>query len=268
MTYPEEIKRYQLYGDHVQLFFKNTGQRYNVSFKMPGGWTKERPTTGVTTILKVLNKSALLGWAASQAATKMVEQVSEYKGEITKAILNDFATLARAAHLEKRDEAAQRGTDIHAGIELFLKTGNISTEPIYEPFQAWFGEGGWKCLESERCIYSRELDYAGTFDAILLSPTGKQILCDFKTSKKSKWAPDGVYIEYFAQMGGYAKALHEESGEIPNDLMILNVHKETGEITPVRASSFGMSVIDAMQYFDCVHACWARHKHWDWKMKG
>ena len=62
-------------------------------------------------------------------------------------------------------------------------------------------ERGIEWLGSEKKVYSKLWNYAGTIDA-LARINGELYVIDFKTSAK-------IYKEYYLQVYGYAQAVHE-----------------------------------------------------------
>ncbi len=194
-----------------------------------------RPLTGVTTILGVIAKPALIQWAANLAAAeafktfdkveseellKLIAAIESYDKIDTEAAreldkLFPMWKNARTTHNKRKKEAAQKGTDVHAVIEQIVKDvianseGKILTgknpEPLVQKFLDWAIENKIQFLESEKRIYSRANWYAGTCDLVFIKD-GKKYVGDIKTSS-------GIYgREYFFQMAGYQIAL-EELGE-------------------------------------------------------
>ncbi len=269
---------YLLYDKTVLMSFSHGGHRYRVSFKQGEGWTKTRPTTGVTTIQNVMSKPALIGWAAKMASEKYAKELKERvraKEEITVALANELVSVAKNAHNEARDSAGDIGTAIHEAIEAFhsdtkldieLKDGQEIVDKAVEGYIEDWKKLGNKRLMTEQLIYSKQFDYAGTLDYVNETPSGKKVLGDLKTTKVSKWAPEGVYIENFAQLGGYAQALNEMFGWLPDILEITNVGKD-GVIRKVTNEDFGMTVDDALHYWNAVYTAWYTNKDWNWKFK-
>lgn len=269
-------KEYLLYDKTVKMTFTHGGHRYRVSFLQGEDWSKPRPTTGVTTILNTLNKPALIGWAARLASEKYTELLKK-EDDYSVALFNDIQLQAKNAHNEVRDKAGDIGTLIHESIEAYHSEEAVgpviedskSKETVQKAVNAYtdyFETSGLKPLMVEQPVYSRQFDYAGTLDTVFETPSGKKVLNDIKTTKKSKWAPDGVYVENFAQLGGYAQALNEMFGWLPDQLRITNVGKD-GEVRVVTNEDFGMTVEDALHYFNAVYTAWYTNKDWEYKFK-
>lgn len=268
-------KEYLLYDGSVKLTFTHGGHRYRVEFVEGDGWSRPRATTGVTTILNVLSKPALIGWSARLSAEKYAKELKEHKGEpITVALANELVGVAKNAPNENRDKAGDTGSEIHELIEGYLQgetegllvDASEEAEVAVRGFIDYYEKSDLKPLMIEQPVYSRQHDYAGTLDTVFETPSGKKVLNDFKTTKKSKWAPDGVYVENFAQLGGYAQALHEMFGWTPDQLRITNVGKD-GEVRVVNNEDFGMTVDDAIHYWNALYTAWYTNKDWEWKFK-
>ena len=234
-------KTVSLYNESLTLHFNNNARNRYIIEEM-----KHAPV-GVTSVLgKVLAKPALMLWPMNEALKytreQLVDEVSYTAGGINK-ILDE----ASKAYTKKSDKGKDVGSLIHAAIEAYLldeeqEVPKDAQKPL-ESFKKWFEKLEPTVLDVERIIYSKNLDYAGTFDS-LLEIDGKTVLCDVKSTNSSRSAPNGIYPEMFLQLGAYSYALHEEDKKAGiQDLMIIRVSK-TGELNTLRASELGMSVRD------------------------
>lgn len=194
-----------------------------------------KPLTGVTTILSVIAKPALIQWSADEAVKHLgwfnEKYLTEQEKEAYKALgkaqfdlvkLMDFESFferlseARVQHAKRKTAAATTGTDVHAEIEHLVKkaikesNGQIKSieflgNALVNNFVIWATNNNIIFLESEKRLFSKEHWYAGTCDLVFLKD-GKKYVGDIKTSS-------GIYgREYFFQMAGYQIAL-EENGE-------------------------------------------------------
>lgn len=190
-----------------------------------------KPLTGVTTILGVIAKPALIQWSADEAVKYLgwdkkyvgaqVDTYLEFVNFWTENIkdLNadqffDKLCEARVQHAKRKTAAGTIGTDVHAEIERLVKNaiennnGKINNEnlnPMINNFCKWAMENDIKFLESEKRLYSKEYWYAGTCD-LVFEKDGKKFVGDIKTSS-------GIYgREFFFQMAAYQIGL-EENGE-------------------------------------------------------
>lgn len=186
----------------------------------------DKPLHGVTTVLGVIAKPALIGWAANMAVD-FLETVYKVDGQISDAFFKE----ARTAHRRKKEEAGTKGTDVHATIEEIIKDaiknnlgfvkgeGALHPEKQIQNFTEWATQNKVKFLESEKHVWSESAWLGGILDAILIKD-GKKYMADFKTSS-------GIYPEFFAQMGAYHLCL-DDMGEHKDiaGYIILNLKKD------------------------------------------
>ncbi len=177
---------------------------------------------GVTTVLGVINKPALVGWAAKMVAEHIQDNAEVIEGNDGGfAYVLPFAMLeeAKGAHRKKKDDAATKGTDVHALCEEYVKdmiaTTNGQAVPLQvedkmlQQFINWAVKEKVRFLGSERKLYSKEMWVAGTVD-LLFEKGGKRYVGDIKTTS-------GIYDRTpFFQCAGYEMML-EEAGEAPFD---------------------------------------------------
>lgn len=182
-----------------------------------------KPATGITTIISVLAKPALIGWAARTAVEYLQKLTPDIELGYTSDQWTRWCEEAKTAHNTKRDSAATHGTDAHALVEKYIKQcmdGNDFGYPItagywpeyksIESFTRWAEENVDHFLFSERQMFNEEKFIAGTADFGCVMKDGKKLIGDFKTSS-------GVYgIDYFLQCAGY-KFLAEAEGDAPYD---------------------------------------------------
>lgn len=198
-----------------------------------------KPVTGVTTILGVLAKPALIQWAADMTAKWIREnctacdELSGDSGERHYTCHESDLQEAVKAHIKKKEAAGERGTDVHALIEEYIKLciehgGNALTahrnDPMVQKFIDWAMLNNIRFLASEKQVYSRELWFAGTAD-FTFEKDGKRYVGDLKTMRKM-W--DRVP---FFQTAGYMIALEEMGEEKYDGSCIININKETTELT-------------------------------------
>jgi hypothetical protein len=131
-------------------------------------WLDGRLLQGVTSILGVVAKPALIQWAANMACDYIEESCQDIDWsdpEHRQALLN----AARKAHAKKRDKAADDGTDLHALIEDYVNE--------------WAMVEDIRFIAAEQRLYSRDLGIAGTCD-LVFEKDGKTYIGDIKTYKK------------------------------------------------------------------------------------
>lgn len=175
---------------------------------------------GVTTILGVLDKPALVWWGMRvglRAAAQIVQEydVSTFSTDPQIDGKNDVGDWEKATKELKlttnhvRDNAGARGNIAHAGAEEWIKTQkpfDLSTasgeaKGYYQSAASFFVEVDAEWLASEVMVWSMKRWYAGTFD-LLARVNGKLVLLDLKTSKD-------VYDTHWLQLCAYEGARRE-----------------------------------------------------------
>jgi len=175
-----------------------------------------KPITGVTTILQVISKPALINWSANMAVDYILNEINNLKpddlnfSDFLIWINDQVGKEARKAHLKKRDKAGDIGIIAHSLIEDWIKNGKRTIEVsdrikdkedaqkitvMVLNFINWAKENKVQFLASERQVYSDKFWYCGTYD-FLAKIDGKTYLGDIKTSS-------GIYPEMWAQCAGY-----------------------------------------------------------------
>lgn len=180
---------------------------------------------GVTTILGILAKPALIYWGYSQGLenyTRVTEGIarriaegSEGDREILMQYLQDFQV---GGLYDKRDKAADAGTLAHALIEADLKglpmpTGDGLSKDIrdksdgcYLAFLEWKYTTRFKMIYSELPLVSEAYGFGGCLD--IGGETKAPELIDLKTSKD-------IYWNMFLQLAGYGILWNENNPEAP-----------------------------------------------------
>ena len=205
----------------------------------------------VTTVLKVLNKEALVGWAAKverEAVLKVVEEVLRDPRSLTKPLTEILLEIesripaVKAAELAL-SKAGDIGTEIHDVLEHELKKqmGVPVKEVVVRPEAleaarkglVYLKGLGFEPLLTERSVWSVYPSYAGTLDAYGIAYyKGKpvNVVADWKSGKS-------IYVEAILQVGAYAAALRERvlAGDIEVKIvdnlygLIVRMPKEGGE---------------------------------------
>jgi len=164
------------------------------------------PLHGVTTVLGVISKPALIGWASGQAV-EYVKGHWKVGKAYSKEERDDILAEAKGAHSRKKDNGADVGTRTHEAVELYTKSGqeyqggDEQISPMFLRFKEWAESVGAKFLESEKNVWSEELWIGGILDFIV-EIDGKVYIGDLKTSS-------AIYKEHFLQMGAYHLCLEE-----------------------------------------------------------
>lgn len=164
-----------------------------------------KPLMGVTTILSVISKPALIQWSANMAVDYIRDNVSVfYKGDI-EAREKLFAE-AKVAHRKKKEKSGDWGTKVHRAVEMWIKKNKTTRldavgKQVLQHFKDWAFTNNVKFIESEKNVYSKELGIGGIVD-LVIEINGRKFIGDIKTSS-------GIYQEAFYQMGAYHLCLEQ-----------------------------------------------------------
>lgn len=178
----------------MSLKFNEKSHRY---------WIDGQPVPGVTTLLsKGLPKPAIPYWAAKSVAEYVADNeagVEQLRAMGREPMIGALKGIPWA----KRDEAAVRGTDIHALAEDLVHGREVEVPEHLaahvEGYVRFLDEWKVEPILTEHSVASRKWWYAGRFDFIGTLGGGPTWLLDWKTSK-------GVYGETALQTAAYARA--------------------------------------------------------------
>lgn len=208
------LEEYKLYDGEVTLLFDKDKHTYTVGDKVVEG------ATGVT---GVIAKPALVPWAVNQAILHLNKTIKPGVA-YDELQLRDIFDEAKKAHRQKSTYAADVGTLAHEAIERFIKEGdrtppfNEEAKKAFISFVKWADDNKVEFLESERKIYSKQYEYAGTMDFVC-KIEGELLVGDTKTSS-------AIYEEYWFQTAGYQQAYVEEMGADVKGRVIVRVGKD------------------------------------------
>ena len=199
------MEKYKLYDNKIELSFDEVKHRYYVNGKV---------VQGVTSILNILGKPALLPWAINQAMDVIKSQITPGH-QFDEIEIEETIKEAKMAYKKNSGKAATIGTKVHEWIENFVKKEEVAEvinpemQSAIDQFMEFGNTYDVKFKASEQKVYSKEYEYAGTFDGIIEINKGNATispgiyLMDIKTSK-------GIYPEYWLQLGAYYQAIKEE----------------------------------------------------------
>jgi hypothetical protein len=180
---------------------------------------------GITNVLSVISKPALIQWAANEAVGHIKNQplVNGMYTGVTEELLEE----ARVAHRNKRDKAADKGKDIHSICEGIIKDAIATNggfikvfeheDPMIQKFLDWAHANSVMFLSSEYQMFSETMWTAGTCDFTAVI-NGKRYMGDIKTYS-------GIYDRTpFLQCGGYM-IMAEEMQEKFDGAVIVRIGK-------------------------------------------
>jgi hypothetical protein len=182
---PEELQKKQAKALRVAAMSRRDGYYHVNGEKYPS----------VTTILQVLNKPALVSWAAKTAAGLVLEDPEKYS----------TAEAAASGIYSARDSAGSRGTTVHSIAESYTHGRPLKVEQVAPSLQGFARavRGFWEITQPkpvlcEACLVSTIHRYAGRTD-LIAEMGGEMVIVDFKTGK-------GVYAEAALQLSAYRAA--------------------------------------------------------------
>lgn len=183
-------------------------------------WDKKgikHPLSGVTSVLNVIAKPALVPWAAKMTVEYIAKNTPDIELGYSMEEFDQILDEAKKAYQKKTDKAADLGTDAHAIIETYIKgmidgnsgipipidiTSNPDTRLV--EFAEWAVarhlKTGFEFVASETPLAEPKLAIAGTPDFIAREKVNDEwvlIIGDLKTGS-------GIYGRvYFFQMAAY-----------------------------------------------------------------
>ena len=185
----------------------------------------------VTTIIKCLDKPALVPWASKMQ--READALTAVMAESTRAAAELILASANAAYA-KSAKAADIGTAAHELVEWYLGgevegKRPLATEPAEQCFESWlkwWTGSGLKAVGIETVVHSAMHGYAGRID-LLAEKKGKQYVLDWKSGKD-------IYPEAHLQNIAYRAALAEMGMPTHGGAMLL-LSKEGGAVKVVQA---------------------------------
>ncbi len=210
-------KTISLYNGDVTLEFDAVKHAYR--------WG-EKLIPGVTRIIGILDKPALVQWAANMASEYFRDQLNMPGARDIEIICKE----AKTAHRRLSKSATDTGKEVHAFAERALVDHRIKmpeeaqARKGAEAFLGWLHATEIRPISVERMVFSKKHYYAGTCD-YYGHIYGKLAVMDLKTSS-------GLYAEMLLQLAAYSIAISEETGEPINDGWVVRLDKKSGKCEP------------------------------------
>lgn len=174
--------------------------------------------TSVTTVIGVIDKPALVYWAAEQTALAAIEDLDAWqsiaRGKGGEAEAVKYLTGARFRTPPGQRTAADLGTAVHGLCEQYALTGtrpeaDDECRPFLDQFDRWLQTAQPTYRAAEVALFHTGYLYAGTCDAFL-DIDGTRFIADYKTTRKSfdrSGKPTTPYPEQVAlQLAAYRHA--------------------------------------------------------------
>ena len=203
----------------------------------------------VSSVLGVINKPALVGWAVKTTLERVEEVMRsaevaldfgklaaetvtnvERHGITGRSNYEEFVdrlmTTAKKAANERRDAAADRGTNVHEEIRAVLEgtqPGERVISPQTDQALAFLDDYPFEVSATEYAVWNDDLQVAGTCDVLGVNARGAQIVWDWKTGSGPWW-------EMALQLGAYAGMVHRLTGEPVADAYIVKLLEDRYEV--------------------------------------
>jgi hypothetical protein len=195
------------------LVFYEKSHRY----KLDGKWVP-----GVTTLIKGgLPNDALKYWSAKCVA----EYVAEHEATVEQLYRMGRGPMVQALKevpWQKRDDAAVRGTDVHALAERLVSGEKVGVPEHLSGYVdacvAFLDEWQPAPLVVERPLAHRAHWWAGKPDLFASLPDGRVILWDYKTAASGIWPETAFQLAAYAHAEFYVDEDGEEQPVPPVDL--------------------------------------------------
>lgn len=156
---------------------------------------------GVTSILNMRAKPALMNWAAKSAAEFAVFNLNTVS-ELARTDKFAAIDLVKRAHTRMSGNAAGKGTEVHGIIERLLngETGvKVSNDvrPFIVQFQTFASEYKLVPIHNEITLWNDRYRYAGTADGIWQLDGLGIAVCDIKTGKSGVWDDAALQVSAY-----------------------------------------------------------------------
>ena len=235
---------------------------------------------GVTSVIGVLDKPALVNWASETTARHAVENWPRLTGM---SMIDRFEELKKARYAVNR-EATVRGKRIHALAEKLIKGEPVSTDDqslraAAQVYADLLDTWGLEQVLSEASVVSYGYQYAGTLDGIFESPRLGRVIVDVKTGKRAysevalqlaAYRYAEYYLEEIPQVGPRGGKKPSLWAERPmphvDGAAVIWIERETDEspaaahLLPVVADS---EIWAQFLYLREVHERWVERTSWD-----
>lgn len=197
--------------------------------KPTGDFPKGEIVAGVTTIVGILNKPALVPWANKMGL----------KGIDTRKYVDDKADIGTLAHAKIIGELTGQEVDISEYSQQQIDAADNACLSFYE----WQKKHELKIITAEESLVSEKYKFGGKYDIFGLID-GIQELLDLKTGS-------GIWEEHYYQLGGYLILLEEHARHI-GQIRILNIPRTEDENFQEITLSGRMKDLAKEMFLDCL----------------
>lgn len=255
------------------------GQEFGHVYTLPDGTEFH----GITSKLKVINKAALIDWAAKQERTLVTtasvelyerirngmrtETIQEWLGRADYLMQLEQEIGKERAHQRIKQQEGDIGKQAHKLIEYQLRKAlrqKVGKEPQVSDkamlaamaFEEWARDVNLKPLHMEQMVYSRRLKTAGTTDLVAYV-RGELAVVDLKRTK-------AVYAEMFLQVVFYQLALAHMGHGRARKGIIIRVPKDLDDPVFSNGSHLAIEPVDVPPVEDLWPTLRAMLTLYDW----
>lgn len=199
--------------DNIELFNKEIILKFDE--KRHRYFNKGKVVPGATSILSMINKPGIMYWAINETVKHAIDKIPTDR-PVSEKELKNILFDSKKAHKKTLELSAGIGTTAHEFAERYIAgkevplPANSEARLAAQAFLAWLrSKKKIEFLFSERKVYSKKYNYAGTVDFVARID-GRLVVGDFKTSK-------AIYPTSFYQTACYQQALSEEFPDLKFD---------------------------------------------------
>ena len=202
---------------------------------------------GATTVLKCLDKPALLPWGVKLCSENIKEALEkwDFSKPLTKLDIARICEEGKNIYKKKASDAADLGTRVHKAVDAIIHDQEpVITDDIKAGVEGFLE---WKALNSitislgDTKLGSKLFGYGGSLDFIGFDPSGAAVIFDVKTTKARKGMNHGVYPEFGLQLASYAKAFTETYGIPVKEVHALWLNKEKPEFKSLKVTNINVA---------------------------
>lgn len=184
---------------------------------------------GVTTVVGILNKPALVPWANKMGL----------KGIDVKRYVDDKADIGTLAHALIIGELTNQEVDVSDYSQQQIDAAENACLSFYE----WQKKHNLRIISAEMPLVSEKYKFGGKYD-IFGDIDNIFELLDLKTGS-------GIWEEHYYQLGGYLILLNE-NGHHPQQIRILNIPRSEDENFQEITLSGRMMELSKEMFLDCL----------------
>lgn len=201
-------------------------QKGRSRFYQPRGTTLLLPS--VTTVLGIIDKPALVGWASRTTAESIRTNLTPMVGKVlTNEMLQEHVHVSKRYPSKVKADAGDFGTRMHEAIEQILNGREPTIAPdiaqAVDSFRLWWESVDLEIKFTELHLASIKHGYGGGTDVVAMNrKTLTPVICDWKSS-------NGIWDEMALQVSAYYHAYWEMTGDQPESAWIVRLGKDRPE---------------------------------------